>query len=457
MRILLLVTALSGSLPVAGDALQSAPAPTPSAPPQQPAVSQPGPAPGRPAIIALKATRVFDGRSDRATENGVVLIEGTKISAVGAGIAIPASAWVLDLGDATLIAGFIDSHTHISDEASDNWLSDFYEGLRRPVAEQAIFAAGWARRTLESGFTTIRDLGARDGIDVGLRNAINRGLVPGPRMLVAREGIGSTGGHCDRGGFPEGTFGDEPGPMRGIVSGAHEARAAVRLNVKYGADVIKTCASGGVLSLNDDVSSPQLTDEELAALVDEAHRRGKKAAAHSHGDAAAKAAVRAGIDSVEHGSFLTDETLALMKTKGTYLVPTLLAGEWTGGKADKFPPMIAAKARAALAARSDMFRRAVKSGVRIAFGSDAGVSPHGLSAQEFGLMVGLGMSPAAALRAAGPAAADLLGLSDTIGTLEKGKEADIVAVPGDALKDIRATERVFFVMKAGRIIRYSAR
>ena len=457
MRILLLVTALSGTLPVSGDALQSAPAPTPNAPPQQPAASQPAPAPGRPAIIALKATRVFDGRSDRATENGVVLIEGTKISAVGAGIAIPASAWVLDLGDATLIAGFIDSHTHISDEASDNWLSDFYEGLRRPVAEQAIFAAGWARRTLESGFTTIRDLGASDGIDVGLRNAINRGLVPGPRMLVAREGIGSTGGHCDRGGFPEGTFGDEPGPMRGIVSGAHEARAAVRLNVKYGADVIKTCASGGVLSLNDDVSSPQLTDEELAALVDEAHRRGKKAAAHSHGDAAAKAAVRAGIDSVEHGSFLTDETLALMKTKGTYLVPTLLAGEWTGGKADKFPPMIAAKARAALAARSDMFRRAVKSGVRIAFGSDAGVSPHGLSAQEFGLMVGLGMSPAAALRSAGPAAADLLGLSDTIGTLEKGKEADIVAVPGDALKDVRATERVFFVMKAGRIIRYSAR
>ena len=457
MRILLLVTALSGMLPVSGHALQSAPAPTPGAPPQQPAAAQPGPAPGRPAIIALKATRVFDGRSDRATENGVVLIEGTKISAVGAGIAIPASAWVLDLGDATLIAGFIDSHTHISSEASDNWLSDFYEGLRRPVAEQAIFAAGWARRTLESGFTTIRDLGASDGIDVGLRNAINRGLVPGPRMLVAREGIGSTGGHCDRGGFPEGTFGDEPGPMRGIVSGAHEARAAVRLNVKYGADVIKTCASGGVLSLNDDVSSPQLTDEELAALVDEAHRRGKKAAAHSHGDAAAKAAVRAGIDSVEHGSFLTDETLALMKTKGTYLVPTLLAGEWTGGKADKFPPMIAAKARAALAARSDMFRRAVKSGVRIAFGSDAGVSPHGLSAQEFGLMVGLGMSPAAALRAAGPAAADLLGLSDTIGTLEKGKEADIVAVPGDALKDIRATERVFFVMKAGRIIRYSAR
>jgi imidazolonepropionase-like amidohydrolase len=428
---------------------QAPPAPTP--------LTQPVPAPGRPALVALKAARIFDGRSDRVTENGVVLIEGTKIRDVGAGIAIPPSAWVLDLGDATLLAGFIDSHTHVTDEASDSWLGDFYEGLRRPVAEQAIFAAGWARRTLESGFTTIRDLGSRGGIDVGLRNAVNRGLVLGPRMLVAREGIGSTGGHCDRGGFPEGTFGEEPGPSKGIVSGANEARAAVRLNIKYGADVIKTCASGGVLSLNDDVSSPQLTDDELVALVDEAHRRGRKAAAHSHGDAAAKAAVKAGIDSIEHGSFLTDETLALMKAKGTYLVPTLMAGEWTGGKPDKFPPQIAEKARAALAARSDMFKRALKSGVRIAFGTDAGVSPHGLSAQEFGLMVGLGMPPAAALRSAGPAAADLLGLGNLIGTLEKGKEADVVAVPGDVLKDIRATERVFFVMKGGRIIRYSAR
>ncbi|HZI66790.1 MAG TPA: amidohydrolase family protein [Thermoanaerobaculia bacterium] len=455
MKRTLLASTLLGSLSVSGLALQAPPpAPTPSAPPPAPGAST---ATGAPALVALKATRVFDGRSDRVTENGIVLIEGTKIRDVGAGITIPSSALVLDLGDATILAGFIDSHTHVTGEASDNWLGDFYEGLRRPVAEQAIFAAGWARRTLESGFTTIRDLGASDGIDVGLRNAVNRGLVPGPRMLVARDGIGSTGGHCDRGGFPPGTFGDEPGPSRGIVSGAHEARAAVRLNVKYGADVIKTCASGGVLSLNDDVSSPQLTDEELAALVDEAHRRGKKAAAHSHGDAAAKAAVRAGIDSIEHGSFLTDETLALMKTKGTYLVPTLLAGEWTGGKADKFPPMIAEKARAALVARSDMFKRALKSGVRIAFGSDAGVSPHGLSGREFGLMVGLGMSPAAALRSAGPAAADLLGLGNLIGTLEKGKEADIVAVPGDVLKDIRATERVFFVMKGGKIVRYSAR
>jgi imidazolonepropionase-like amidohydrolase len=423
------------------------------------ALQNPRPAASPPAapVVALKAARVFDGRSDRMIENGVVIIDGSRIRDVGSGLPIPPEATALDLGDATLLAGFIDCHTHVTQEASDNWFVDFYEDLRRSVPEKTLFAAGYARKTLESGFTTIRDVGSTASIDVGLRNAISRGLVPGPRIVAARNAIGATGGHCDRTGFPAGTFGAEYGPEKGIVHGAAEAREAVRLNVKYGADVIKTCASGGVLSLADDVAAPQLTDEELAAIVDEAHRLGRKTAAHAHGDFAARAAVKAGIDSIEHGTFLTDETLALMKAKGTYLVPTLLAGEWTGGKADKFPPEIAAKARAALAARSDMFRRALKSGVRIAFGTDSGVSPHGINAQEFDLLVGLGMSPAAALRAAGPAAADLLGLGKLIGTLEKGKEADIVAVPGDPLKDIHATERVFFVMKAGRIFRYAPR
>lgn len=417
--------------------------------------AQPTPAPP-PAVTVLKAARMFDARSDRIVSNPIVIVEGSKIREAGAGLSIPTGATVIDLGDATLLPGFIDCHTHLTGESSDDWLGDFYEGLRRPATEQAFFAALYARKTLESGFTTVRDVGSSDAIDVGLRNAINQGLTPGPRMLVAREAIGASGGHCDRVGFPPATFGEEPGPNKGIIAGPEQARQAVRLNIKYGADVIKTCASGGVLSLNDDVSSPQLTDEELAALVDEAHRRGRKTAAHSHGDLAARAAVRAGIDSIEHGSFLTDETFALMKTKGTYLVPTLLAGEWTGGKADKFPPMIARKAKAALAARSDMFRRALKAGIRIAFGSDAAVSPHGLSAREFGLMVGLGMPPAAALRSAGPAAADLLGLADTIGTIEKGKEADIVAVPGDPLRDIQATEKVLFVMKAGKVYKQPA-
>lgn len=414
---------------------------------------EPTPAPTPPAVTVLKAARLFDGRSDVAQTNGVVVVEGGRIVAAGPGIPAPAGATVIDLGDATLLPGFIDSHTHLTGEAGDNYVQDFFRDLRRPVTEQALYGAMYARRTLEAGFTTVRDVGSEKDLDVGLRNAIAAGIAPGPRMLVARYAIGSTGGHCDLTGFPPETFGREPGVGRGIVSGADEAREAVRLDVKYGADVIKMCASGGVLSLGDDVAAPQLTDAELSAIIDEAHRLGRRTAAHAHGDLAARAAVRAGVDSIEHGSFLSDETLALMKSKGTFLVPTCLAGIWTGGKTEKFPPAIAAKAKAALAAHDEMFRRAVRSGVKIAFGTDSAVSPHGLNAREFALMVELGMSPAAALRTAGPGAAELLGLADRIGTLEKGKEADVVAVPGDPLRDIHATERVFFVMKGGRVVR----
>jgi imidazolonepropionase-like amidohydrolase len=413
----------------------------------------PPPTPTPPAINAVRAARIFDGTSDRVLENGVVVIEGSRIKAVGAGAAIPAGATVVDLGDATLLPGFIDSHTHVTGEASDNWLADFYQGLRRTAPEQTLFGAVYAKRLLDAGFTTIRNVGAERDEDVGLRNGIAKGLVPGPRMLVSRYALGATGGHCDNTGFPVDTFGPEPGPEKGILHGPDEGRQAVRLQIKYGADVIKMCASGGVLSLGDDVSAPQMTDEELAAVIDEAHRLRRKTAAHSHGDLAARSAVRAGVDSIEHGSFLTDETLLLMKSKGTYLVPTLLAGEYTGKKVEKFPPEIAAKAKAALDARSDVFRRALKDGVKIAFGTDSAVSPHGVNAQEFGLMVGLGMSPAAALRSAGPAAADLLGLASEIGTLEAGKSADVVAVPGNPLADIHVTEKVFFVMKEGKVFR----
>ena len=409
------------------------------------------PSPAPRAVIVLKAARMFDGRSDRNVENAVVVVEGSKIREAGSNLPIPAGASVVDLGDATLLPGFIDAHTHMTEESSDNWLADFYQGLRRTVPEDALLAATYAKKTLLSGFTTVRNVGASDDVDVGLRNAIRQGWTDGPRMLVSRYAIGSTGGHCDRTGFPPGTFGKERGPSEGIVHGAEEAREAVRLQVKYGADVIKVCASGGVLSLGDELGASQLTDAELAAIIDEAHRLGRRVAAHAHPDAAARAAVKAGVDSIEHGSFLTHETLLLMKSKGTYLVPTLLAGEWVGGRTDKLPPEIAAKARAAIAARSDAFRRALQDGVKIAFGTDAAVAPHDLSAREFGLMVGLGMSPAAALRTTA-AAADLLGLGDRIGVLEKGRDADVVAVPGDPLKDIHATEHVVFVMQGGRIV-----
>ncbi len=410
----------------------------------------------KPATV-LKAARIFDGRSDSVVSGGMIVVEGSKIVAVGSNLPVPAGATVIDLGDATLLPGFIDSHTHLTGEGGDSYIQDFFDGLRRPVTEQVFYGALYARRTVEAGFTTVRDVGSEKDLDVGLRNAINAGLTPGPRMLVARYALGATGGHCDNTGFPPGTFGTEPGVERGIVHGADEGRQAVRLDVKYGADVIKMCASGGVLSLGDDVAAPQLTDEELTAIIDEAHRLKRKTAAHSHGDLAARSAVKAGIDSIEHGSFLTDETLSLMKSKGTFLVPTCLAGQYTGGKLERFPPAIAAKAKAAFIAHDEMFRRAVKSGVKIAFGTDSGVSPHGINAHEFGYMVELGMSPAAALRSAGPNAAELLGLASEIGTLEKGKEADVVAVPGDPLKDIHATEKVLFVMKGGQIVKSPAR
>ena len=422
----------------------------PGLPAQTPAAPSPA------AVTVLKAARMFDGRSDTTVSNAVVIVEGTKIREAGPGLAIPAGATVVDLGDATLLPGFIDSHQHVTFEAGDDYVYDFFNGLRTTVAESAIKSTVHVRKLLEAGFTTVRNVGAYDDEDVGLRNAINKGYVPGPRLLVSRYALGANGGHCDQTGFPPNKLGPEWGPDKGKLSGPAEARQAVRLQVKYGADVIKMCVSGGVLSLGDDVQAPQMTDEEIAAAVDEAHRLGRKTAAHAHGDLAARAAVKGGIDSIEHGSFMTDETLTLMKAKGTYLVPTLLVGDWVTRPEAKLPPNIAAKAKAAVSVRSDMFRRALKAGVRIAFGTDAPLS-YGIQAREFGLMTALGMSPAAALRSAGPGAADLLGLSSQIGTLEKGKEADIVAVPGDPLADIHATEKVSFVMKAGRIYRQPSR
>jgi imidazolonepropionase-like amidohydrolase len=412
--------------------------------------AQPASAPA-PSTTAIKAARMFDGRSDTMVSNAVVIVEGSKIREAGAGLALPPGAKVIDLGDATLLPGFIDAHQHITFDSGENFLLDFFEGLRRTVAEQSMIASVNARKILEAGFTTVRNAGAYDDIDVGLRNAINNGIVPGPRLLVSRYPLGAIGGHCDRTGFPPNVFGPEAGPEKGKLSGADQARQAVRFQVKYGADVIKMCVTGGVLSLGDDVQAPQMTDEEIAAAVDEAHRLLRKTMAHAHGDAAARSAVKAGIDSIEHGSFLTDETLALMKAKGTYLVPTLLVGEWVTRPTATFPPAIAVKAKAAVSVRADMFRRAQKAGVKIAFGTDAAFQ-YGIQAQEFALMTSLGLSPAAALRTI-PTAADLLGLGSQIGTIEKGKEADVVAVPGDPLRDIKATEKVLFVMKGGKVYR----
>jgi imidazolonepropionase-like amidohydrolase len=405
----------------------------------------------QPEVVALKAARLFDGKGDSTIRNAVVIVEGGKIKAVGSGLEIPAGARVVDLGDATLLPGFIDAHTHLAHESEDDWNAALVAGMRRTLPEVAIRATGYARNTLLAGFTTVRDLGAGEWLDVGLRNTARDGVIPGPRMLVSVHALGARGGHCDESGFPYELFGDEPGFEEGIASGPDQFRDAVRFQVKYGADVIKVCATGGVLSLADEVDTPQLTQEEMNAIVDEAHRLRKKAAAHAHGAEGAKVAIRAGVDSIEHGSFLDDEALRMMKQRGTWLVPTLLAGEYVTSPQRKYPPEIAAKARAAMAVRSDTFRKALKMGVKIAFGTDSGVSPHGLNARELKLLVDHGMTPAAALRAATASAADLLGIANVVGTLEAGKEADVVAVPGDPLADITATERVVFVMKRGRI------
>ncbi|OLE97572.1 MAG: amidohydrolase, partial [Cyanobacteria bacterium 13_1_20CM_4_61_6] len=296
----------------------------------------------------------------------------------------------------------------------------------------------------------------REFVDVALRNSINKGVIVGPRMLVATKGIGATGGHFDpTSGFRDFLFGREPDYTDGIANGPDEIRKAVRFEVKNGADVIKAAVSGGVLSLADEVDTPQLTSAEMAALVDESHRLRKKVAVHCHGDQAAREAIEAGVDSIEHGSFMKPQTLTIMKKKGTFLTPTLLASDWIMKKIDNYPPALQLKAKEATAARSEMFRNAVKMGIKISFGTDAAVYPHGQNAKEFKLMVDLGMTPIDALKSAMANDADLLGIGQKVGTLEKGKFADIIAMPGDPTSDITATERVSFVMKEGKIIRRS--
>ncbi len=410
--------------------------------------------PKAPRHIALTAAHLFDGKSDTLLENATVLIEGNHIVAVGKDLQIPADAQRIDLGDATLMPGLIDAHVHLTGQFSEDFARDVVEQLLRTSAEQSLIARTYARRTLAAGFTTVRDLGSSDHIAMALRNAIDKGLADGPRMLVAGYGIGTRGGHADGPPIPT----DRAPPRRpetGVCAGADQCREAVRWQLKFGADVIKLAPSGGVLSLSDPVDVPQLTPDETWAIIDEAHAWHRKAAAHCHGDAAAKMAIAAGVDSIEHGSFLKPDTLAEMKARGTVLVPTLMAAETVVRKANegKFPQMIADKALAAGGSLARTLGEAVRLGVKIGCGTDSAVSEHGHNGHELVLMTKAGLSPLAALKAATSVDAELLGITDRLGTLAPGKLADIVAVPGNPLADISAVERVRFVMKDGRVFK----
>ncbi|GBC81354.1 Imidazolonepropionase [bacterium HR10] len=410
----------------------------------QSAISERSPRP-----IALKAGRLVDVRSGQVMENVVILVRGERIEAVGRDVATPADAEVIDLSRHTVLPGLMDMHTHLTGDPSYGY-SD--HRLHEWPGYAALIGAKNARRTLLAGFTTVRNVGADEWADVALRDAIRNGLIPGPRMYVSAHAIGITGGHCDTNGYRPDAW-PEPGIERGIVNGVDEAIKAVRYQIKYGADVIKICATGGVLSAGDAVGAPQLTLEEMRAIVQTAAWAERKVAAHAHGTEGIKLAVRAGVASIEHGSMLDEEAIRLMKEHGTYLVPTLMAFEAVvaGAKSGKLAPWSAKKALEIEPHARRSIQMAIRAGVNIAFGTDAGVFPHGENAEEFRLLVQAGMTPLQAIQSATLQAARLLGVEKDLGTLEPGKLADIIAIRGDPLSDVAQLKQVDFVMKGGRI------
>jgi imidazolonepropionase-like amidohydrolase len=408
--------------------------------------------------VVLRAARLIDGTGAPAVANAVVVVTSDRIVAVGreGAVSIPAGARRIDLGDATLLPGFIDAHTHIigrplGDPGADD------ASVRDFDSFGAILGVANAHKTLMAGFTTIRNVGSGNFDDVALRKAINEGYIPGPRMQTAGHSLGITGGHCDENGFRPGLA--DGSPRTGIADGVDQVRQAVRYQVKYGADVIKTCATGGVLSEGDAVGVEQYSYDELEAMVDEAAKAERKVAAHAHGTEGIKTATRAGVASIEHGSFLDDDGARLMVRRGTYLVPTLMAGEAVDRAARNgvLKGLRAEKALAAARAMRTGIRIARSLNVPIALGTDAGVGAHGANGHEFTLLVEWGgLTPMRAIVAGTMNAAKLLGWESRIGSLTPGKLADVVAVPGDPLADIRVMERPTFVMKNGVIYKHDS-
>ncbi len=401
--------------------------------------------------IAIRAGLLIDGLGGLPLADAVILIENDTIKSIGQKTAIPAGAEVIDLSRSTVLPGFIDCHTHVTMQPSD-----YYESLfRRSPIDVAVMVHLYARRTLEAGFTTIRDLGASEFIDVALRNAINRGEVPGPRMQVATLAIGSTGGHNDLSGFsPYLKF----TTFSGVADGVDEIRKAVRLQIKNGADVIKMMASAGVLSEEESVGAPQYSQEEMNALVQEAAMWGRKVAAHAHGAEAIKRAIRAGVVSVEHASLIDNEGLELAKARGTWLVMDIYNDDYIIEQYKKlgYPQKILEKEKRVGQLQRENFRRAVQAGIKLAFGTDAGVYPNGWNGKQFAKMVAWGMTPMQAIQSATTRAAELLAWSDRVGSIAPGHFADIVAVNGNPLTDISELERVAFVMKGGVVYKGGA-
>ena len=401
--------------------------------------------------VVVRAARMFDPAAGTVTGPVTVVVDGDRIREVNP-TAAPQGVEVVELGDVTLLPGLIDMHTHLAFDIEGDWIT---RDVRETAADAALRGAGNARRTLAAGFTTVRNVGAGGFADVALRDAINRGDLPGPRMQVAAHSLGVTGGHCDTNGFVprlEDAFGIETGQ----ADGPDAIRRSIRHQVKYGADVIKICATGGVLSEGDSVGVQQYTAEELVAVVETAEMLERRVAAHAHGNAGIKAAVRAGVTSIEHGSILDDEAVALLVEHGTWLVPTLAAAEAVETMAGdgRLTGERAAKALAIVPRMRESVRLAVRGGVNVAFGTDAGVFAHGTNGREFTLLVEwAGMTPMQAIVAGTSSAAELLGWSHDVGTVRPDRYADLVAVEGDPLEDIAELEAVDWVMKGGEVVR----
>ena len=402
------------------------------------------------AATIIHAGRLIDGKSDAPhTEMSLVIEEG-RIVRVAQGYVEPqAGDKLISLRDYTVLPGLMDMHTHLmSQHSKDSYSERFF----MDQAEYALRSSVHARRTLMAGFTTVRELGDNGVNSVALRKAIKEGWVPGPRIYTAGKSLATTGGHADPSNSLRGDYRRDPGPLEGVINGPDDARKAVRQRYKDGADLIKLTATGGVLSLAASGDNPQFTDEELKAVVATAKDYNMTVAVHAHGAEGMKRAVLAGVDSIEHGTYMTDEVIGLMKERGTFWVPTNMAGEWVAKMAQEpgyFPEIVRPKAAAIGPVIRETFRKAHAAGVKIAFGTDSGVSPHGENAREFELMVEGGMPPMKAIQSATLVAAQLLRIDDKLGTLEEQKLADVIAVKGNPLEDIRAMHEVVFVMKEG--------